>query len=142
MPTATPTMTLEQKLRAILRQDDTGRGPIGRAATYPSRDVFQATTFELDIRDWGVYYGMAFGIARGEDPFEPQEDVALRALEAANSVFREFGGFNVPRDRDDALKELQAEWMKLSARTIEPLPSGFIDALEAALESRTKREGT
>jgi hypothetical protein len=47
---------------------------------------------ELDLMAWGVYYGIAFGIARHEDPFAPHEDVARHAVSAAWSIFLEHSG--------------------------------------------------
>lgn len=106
MPTMT---TLEEKVRGALSGDDTGSGPISQAAKWPVGRP-EATTSELDLRDWGVYYGVAFGIARGEDPYEPRDSVAARALEAAQRVYREYGGFvsspfDLNEDGDLALLE-------------------------------------
>jgi hypothetical protein len=43
--------------------------------------------FELDMNDWGLAFGVAFAIARGERPYAPAEDVAALALEAAKSAY-------------------------------------------------------
>jgi hypothetical protein len=42
--------------------------------------------FEQDLREWGVVYGAAYGIACSESPFESAESRAERALEAAREV--------------------------------------------------------
>ncbi len=47
---------------------------------------------ELDIGDWGFTYGVAWAVARGQDPHEPDDAVAARALDAALRVFRMYCG--------------------------------------------------
>ena len=44
---------------------------------------------ENAFREWGFTYGLAYGIARGEDPEESDELTARRAREAADAVFRD-----------------------------------------------------
>ncbi len=83
-------MTLAQKVRAVLARDDTGEGPVALVekklgpGPHPDRD--------LDIGAWGVTYGIAFGVARTENPFESDEEVGKRAMEAAWPLFIEFNG--------------------------------------------------
>lgn len=83
------TMTLEQKLRAVMSIDDTGRGPLGRAGEKVGEC---GSDRDLDLMTWGAYYGIAFGIARHEDPFEPHEAVAARALHTAWPIYLEHSG--------------------------------------------------
>ena len=52
--------------------------------------------FELDMRDWGFTYGVAYGIARGEDPYEPEELVRDRAIEAARLAWQRWAGASSP----------------------------------------------
>ncbi len=86
-------VAIEQKLRKVLRRDDTGSGFIGRVSDEPPRgENGYFTSFELDLLQWGATYGLAFGIARGEDPWESDEEVAERAITAARTVFREDSG--------------------------------------------------
>jgi hypothetical protein len=84
-------MTITEKIRAILNEDV---GPIdfchGGVPGGTSDGRF--SEFELDCLDWGVMYGIAFAIARAEDPFEGMASVASRALEAARPVCAEFAG--------------------------------------------------
>ena len=47
--------------------------------------------FERDIRDWGVVMGVAYGIARGEDPYESRDSVLARALPAAKEAYANYG---------------------------------------------------
>lgn len=41
---------------------------------------------ELDAADWGMVIGLAYGIARGEDPYETERSVTIRAEEAAREA--------------------------------------------------------
>ena len=45
---------------------------------------------ECDLNDWGFAYGVAWAVAKAQYPFESETQVAARALEAAESVFREY----------------------------------------------------
>jgi hypothetical protein len=59
----------------------------------PSEGALDAagdSTLVLDCAEWGYVYGVAFGIARGEDVFESPGDVAERALKAARSVWERY----------------------------------------------------
>ena len=47
---------------------------------------------ELDLGDWGFTYGVAWAVARSQDPQEPDDQVAERALAAARQVFRLYCG--------------------------------------------------
>jgi hypothetical protein len=65
MSAKTYSTDLAAKVGSILRDetDDLLEG----AANGPLGDL---TSEQLDARDWGVAYGVAIGIARGEDPYE------------------------------------------------------------------------
>lgn len=90
-------MTLADKLRAVLARDDTGNGPIGLAAStlgsgpHPDRD--------LDICTWAVMFGIAWGIARSENPFESDDAVGERSLDCAWSQFLASNGPIAPGPR-------------------------------------------
>ena len=66
---------------------------------YPSRAVHtrDLTDFEDHLQDWGTIYGMAYVLARMEDPFESSESVAKRAFEAAKHVFEDYVGERLHR---------------------------------------------
>ncbi len=85
------TMSLHEKVRAIIiTSDDTGEGPVATAGNQPAVHGFFATDCEAAMRAWGCVYGIAFGLARSEEPCESIESVAERAHEAAWPVFVEF----------------------------------------------------
>lgn len=80
---------LSTKVRAIVFEET----PIGHKWAYervisepPAQDLNQR---EEDLREWGYVYGLAYGIARGEDPYEANQDVAERAYQAAMGVFHD-----------------------------------------------------
>ena len=55
-------------------------------------EAARLSELELDIGDWGFAYGVAWAVARGQDPQESDESVAARALDAALQVFRIYCG--------------------------------------------------
>jgi hypothetical protein len=86
-------MTLTDKLKAAFESDT----PIGFdwAREYAHKVPGVAMKAEdLDLRDWGFYYGVAYGIARGENPYETNGSVAERAFDAALNTFA--AAFSVP----------------------------------------------
>jgi hypothetical protein len=90
---ATTTSTLTDKVYAVLAIDEIGRKPpVSVAGTYPCGDL---SPFELDCRDWGFVYGVAFAIARGEDHWEPIEKTAERALTGARDAFARWAGSGI-----------------------------------------------
>jgi len=102
----TITMSLEEKVRAIITQADTGEGPVGTAGRQPCRHGYMATDLEAGMRAWGCVYGIAFGLARSEEPCEPIESVAERAYEAAWPAFLAFNGG--PLDTSAVVREVVA----------------------------------
>ncbi len=90
----TPSRDRAKVFRAVstaLRNDEAHAGKLAPVAA----DDEQATLlgdFELDLLDWGFTYGAAWAFARAQDPDEPDEAVADRALGAARQVFRLYCG--------------------------------------------------
>lgn len=88
MSAATGPATIAEKIYAILQRDDDGNGFIGTAHGLPEVER-RFTPVELDLIDWGAVYGLAFGIARSENPWESIEEVAARAYAEAWPLFRD-----------------------------------------------------
>lgn len=124
-------VTVQDKVRAILRLDDTGRGFGSTAEQRPK--VEHLNDWERSLVDWGAVYGLAFGVARAENPFEAHEDVAERALDAAWPVYLEWSGeFELDaRDTNELAQTVVREYNK-TANDRERLPRGF-EELESAL---------
>ena len=82
-------MTLTDKVYAVLRSTGSGGAlyPMQAAGIYPRTGEGSLTEFEMDCRDWGFVFGVAFGIARGEEPFESDHSVCERALDSAREAF-------------------------------------------------------
>ena len=76
MSAVTPT-PLGERVRSVIRCDD--YEPAG--VTLPEGEDF--TTREYDLIEWASAYGIAFGLARMEDPCESLHSVADRARGAA-----------------------------------------------------------
>lgn len=73
------TTTLGDRVHAILRNND--NDDLLLIAHELARD-----DGELDVADWGLIVGLAYGIARGEDPYENHRSVTLRAEAAAREA--------------------------------------------------------
>jgi len=99
---ATITMSLQEKVRSIIMQDDIGEGPIGIAGSEPHDRGFIETDCEAEMRVWGCVYGIAFGLARSEEPCEPIKAVGERAYLAAWPVFQEYNRGKI--DVSDAVR--------------------------------------
>lgn len=107
-------ITLAEKVYAAVA-DDHGFGEFSDAyetvGAYPETDGGYLTDFELDLRSWGLMVGIAYGIARGEDAYEPERSVCERALTAAREAYERFGGpeiFTAEAYREDRAKRPEA----------------------------------
>jgi hypothetical protein len=91
--TTMTTTDLIEAVAAIVRAEPVNGGKCGfefledHAPDRPPRDATDVELCDHDShnRDWGFVYGVALGIARGQDPYESSESVAARAFEAATS---------------------------------------------------------
>lgn len=83
------TMTLAEKVWSIITVED---DESVRAGLRALPDVGRLNDFERDLRDWGMVYGVALGLARAEDMWEPLESVTARAREAAVETFLQWSG--------------------------------------------------
>lgn len=101
-------MTLLEKLQGVMHGDDACSALIEPAWSRPLPDAIHAralTDFESDLRDWGMLYGVAFGLARTEEPCEPADSVARRAFEAAEIVFDKYNGGPLYWPKDESKRE-------------------------------------
>lgn len=64
--------------------------PVQAVSVYPRADEAGLTEFEMDCRDWGFVFGVTYGIARGEEPYESDDSVCERAMMAAREAFARF----------------------------------------------------
>jgi hypothetical protein len=51
---------------------------------------------EVDMMDWGFAFGVAWAVARGQDPAAPEELVSLRALDVTQAVYDAYRGSPAP----------------------------------------------
>lgn len=79
-------MTLAEKVHAVMGAEDF-RNPVDRSAKLPFELPSNWSTLQIDAQDWLLYYGVAVGLARTEEPCEPIFSVVERARGAANETF-------------------------------------------------------
>ena len=51
---------------------------------------------EIDMMDWGFAFGVAWAVARSQDPAAPEELVSIRALDATQAVYDAYRGSPAP----------------------------------------------
>ena len=51
---------------------------------------------EIEMMDWGFAFGVAWAVARGQDPAAPEELVSIRALDVTQAVYDAYRGSSVP----------------------------------------------
>jgi len=98
---------LEANLQALREEDDFGGGlPV--VGNYPSFENRDLSWFEMDLRDWGFVYGLAFGLLLRDNPELSHEDAAKRAFTPAHHVFVQWSGAidNPAEKREQAIRTL------------------------------------
>jgi hypothetical protein len=91
-PAESNMMKLTEKVSTVLAAV-AGSGfmdPVQTMSIYPRALESGLTDFESNCRDWGFTFGVAYGIARGEQPYESDHAVCERAMTAAREVFSRF----------------------------------------------------
>jgi len=84
--------------------------PVQTMSIYPRGAEPGLTQFEMDCRDWGFTFGVAYGIARGEEPYESDDSVCERAMTAAREVFTRFSRANIfTEEAFDADREVRPD---------------------------------
>ena len=84
--TDTKQAILEQRITAVMDADDID-GSMTVCDRYPRLEGRPLTAFERDVRDWGLIYGIAFGMARADAPDTPGAIVAEHAYKIARAKF-------------------------------------------------------
>jgi hypothetical protein len=51
---------------------------------------------EIEMMDWGFAFGVAWAVARGQDPTAPEELVSIRALDVTQAVYGAYRGSRAP----------------------------------------------
>jgi hypothetical protein len=94
----------------------------GRAfdAALPKEQKGDRTIHELDLTDFALTAGLAYGIARGEDPYESGESVVARASAAAVAAFERFGRFETTYEQDRAARPVPVLYPYAAGDTAKP----------------------
>ncbi|MGH2904277.1 MAG: hypothetical protein ACRDK7_11960 [Solirubrobacteraceae bacterium] len=93
--TAMPPQTLVERLRAIYATETGFGNPLNEAAGQMPTDELakrRLEEVECETMDWGAMVGLAFGLARMEDPCEGLQSVGERAIIAAREVWAPYAG--------------------------------------------------
>jgi uncharacterized BrkB/YihY/UPF0761 family membrane protein len=80
-------------------QDDAAHDSLLSPVSDNAEGEPRLSALELDLSDWGFTYGVAWAVARAQDPHEPDASVAQRALAAAQEVFKTYCGIDDWADR-------------------------------------------
>ena len=81
---------VEAQLQALCSENDFAGG-LTVLDTYPEIRTRKLSLFELDVRDWGYVYGLAFGLALGGNPEMAHERAANSRLHASAQCKRQMG---------------------------------------------------
>lgn len=132
--------TIAERVYTVLSMDEGTNGPLDHCHRPLLKTVGGSLgTFELDCIDWGLTYGIAYALARAEDPFERQESVAGRAEEAARIAYEGWGSGVATIERPD-MDKLTANLIKAYENADQEGPSLPRD-LESALIAFTNAVG-
>ena len=121
---ATDAANILGRIRTLLHQDDAD-GALEALDKHPRGEHLSG--FERDLREWGFVYGMAFAIARMEDPWEPTDQVAERALLPAWAAFVDWSGEIERPDRDELVSAVVRAYRRQDSRA--PMTVELEDAL-------------
>jgi hypothetical protein len=135
----TPTDVLADRLYELFSSDQ-GCEIDMPALEFPPEAGY-LTNHETDVMVWSVVYGVAFGVARTEDPLEPNGKVAERALAAAVSAWARYGNID-PRDGLERIEVTVAPEFKAAVAdalmselvTFEVAPEGGGGLMQASYE--------
>ena len=82
---------LAARVAAVIGEDNMD-GAMNVCERYPALESHPLSAFECDVRDWGLIYGITFGLARAADGDEPGEIIAERAYKVARGRFAQWAG--------------------------------------------------
>ena len=82
---------LAARVAAVVGQDNMD-GAMNACERYPALESHPLSAFECDVRDWGLIYGITFGLARAADGDAPGEIIAERAYKVARGRFAQWAG--------------------------------------------------
>jgi hypothetical protein len=85
--------TLRDRVYAILGEEYEGSRQVCMEGVdkEPIEDA-QLSVRERDLRDWGLVYGLAFGILATDKSDAAREKIRDRALDAARAAYRQWAG--------------------------------------------------
>lgn len=129
----TAAKALEEQLRALSVEDDFAGGS-AVMDDYPEMKTRSLSSFELDLRDWGFVYGLAFGLALSANPEMAHKDAARLAYTPARIVYDRWGGeIEDPGEkRENAIRALVQHFDGGSEVMPTELHDAIVDLVESA----------
>jgi hypothetical protein len=106
--TTSPIELAEKVFHGCLSEDGPALKTLSEAL--PRHQQGDRTEHELDLMDFGLTVGLAFAIARGEDPYEPPESVRERAAAAANMAFERSGHWEITYREDREMRPVPEDY--------------------------------
>ena len=86
----------------------------------PESQEGRVTVYESDRESFAIIVGLAYGIARGEDPFESSKSVLERASRAAAIAFERWGTWSLTFEQDRAARPMPLIYPDLDAHPEKP----------------------
>jgi hypothetical protein len=106
------TMTLAEKVYAVATAGEDMVTVVQEACDQRPEPDRRLGDFEDALRAWGLFFGVAVGLARTEEPCESLGSVAARAFPAACEAFdRHCGGFPKRPQHDDLVEAVLRGWL-------------------------------
>jgi hypothetical protein len=135
--------SLEARIARLQDEDNVGEA-LRALVRYPTLPDRKLSKFEDDCRDWGLVYGICYGLARADDDYgaweDPNELIADRAYGVARKWFAEWIGGEIEDPavvRERAIRDVIAEF-----ENVRPLPRVPCGALQPLRRRGLPRDST
>jgi hypothetical protein len=116
-------IALEARIQRLRDEDNLGEAVTG-CSWYPHLPDHELSKFDDDCRDWGLLYGIAYGLARADADYgnwdDPNELIADRAYKVARKWWLDWAGAEIEDPavtRERAIRDVIAEFEKAGERS-------------------------
>jgi hypothetical protein len=93
-----PVLQITERVDLVVTPSAALRNPVaqGRMMSVLGPRAAGLSEREVDMMDWGFAFGVAWAVAREQDPVAAEELVSLRALDATQAVYAAYRGSPAP----------------------------------------------